>query len=267
MPKKYLYSVGSSMLVGAGFEPKEKRPEIREKYEEKGIDLPESQYDIAFPTHLAKRLGLESINEAKSGSGTDYIVRTMFEWIENNPDKIDETIFLIEASWGIRLDWYVKKWDEFAIVNAAKNQNGEYPFTLVKEWFLDTTEELISWENDFKEPITQYFNNFYDEDIFRKLEDSKFLFFLSYLNQRGIDYIVSPSSIKDDYVSDEIIKIIPPDRNINNFLSDCTIWRYCQINGWLIKDEVDYNEDHIGLYGNEHIAEKLEDYIRKIGLV
>jgi hypothetical protein len=265
MSKKYLYSVGSSLLVGTGFEPKHLRPEIRQKYEDKGIELPENQYDIAFPNQMAKKLGLECINESKSGSGMDYMIRTTFEWIEKNQDKVDQTIFLLEASGGIRLDWYVKKWNEFAIVNAAKNNEGEYPFTLVKDWFLDNPDEQIQWNNEFYEPITQYFNNFYDEDIFRKIEDSKFLFFLSYLNQKGIDYLVSVASIANDFVSQEIEKIIPIQNNLNYYLSNMSIWRYCEHKKWLISDEVDYPDSHIGFFGNQYISDKLVEIVNKAG--
>lgn len=258
--KKYLYSNGSSLLIGAGFEPKEFRPEIREKYEEKGIELPQTQLECSFPYLLSQKLGLECINQAKSGIGLDGLVRTTFEWIEKNQDKIEKTVFLLEIPAGIRLDWYVKKWNEFGIINAHKNNEGEYPFTLVKDWFLDDPQEQINWNQEFYEPITQYFNNFYDEDVFRKGEDSKFLFFLSYLKQMNIDYLVSLPFLNSDFIESQVKKIVSNKENLNRFLNENTIWRYCQLNKWLISDEIDFDDSHIGFYGNQNIAEKLYKY-------
>lgn len=266
MSKKYLYSNGSSLLQGAGFEPKELRPDIRVKYEEKGIELPEEQLKCSFPYIISEKLNLECINESKSGIGVDALIRTTFNWIEKNQDKLQETLFLLEIPAGIRLDWYIKKWKEFGIVNAA-NMNGKYPFTLVKNWFLDNPEEQVKWNTEFYEPITQYFDNFYDESIFRKIEDSKLLFFLSYLNQKGIDYIVGLSPIENSFISDEVNQVIPTNRNLNIFFDNNTIWRYCEQKRWLISDEVDFSDSHIGFFGNQYIADKLVEYITKNGFI
>lgn len=260
--KKYLYSNGSSLLIGAGFEPKEFRPEIREKYEEKGIELPKTQLECSFPYLLSQKLGLECINQAKSGIGLDALVRTTFEWIEKNEDKLEQTVFLLEIPAGIRLDWYVKKWNEFGILNAAKNNKGEYPFTLVKEWFLDDPDEQVQWNNEFYESITQYFNNFYDEDIFRKGEDAKLLFFLSYLEQIGLDYYVSLPFLHSQFVENQLNRIIPEHKNLNIFLNNSNIWRYCEENEWLIQHEVDDNDTHIGFFGNQKLSEKLYEYFK-----
>lgn len=264
--KKYLYANGSSVLIGAGFEPKHLRPEIRQKYEDKGVELPESQVECSFPYMLSQKLGLECINQSKSGIGLDALVRTTFEWMEKNHDKFDETLFLIEIPAGIRLDWYVKKWNEYGIINAHKNNQGEYPFTLVKDWFTDDPEEQIKWNLEFDEPITQYFNNFYDEDVFRKQEDAKLLFFLSYLEQIGIDYFVSLPNLGEDFVKEQIYKVVPEYKNLNIYLNHSTVWRYCEDNRWLISDEVDDNDSHIGFFGNQKIATKLYEYITQNGV-
>jgi hypothetical protein len=261
--KKYLYANGSSLLSGGGFEPIELRTEIREKYKEKGIELPDSQLECSFPYLLSKKLGLECINDSKSGSGVDRMIRTTFEWIEKNEDKIGDTLFLLEPPVGIRLDFYIKEWNEYGIINAHKNNEGEYPFTLVKDWFTDNELERIGWNTKYYESITKYFNNFYDEELFRKKEDYTLLFFVSYLNQKNIDYVITLPNIHDNFTEKEIMQVIPNERNIDLFLDNCGLWRYCEIKGWLIKDEVDFDDNHIGFYGNQKISEKVFEFFKQ----
>jgi hypothetical protein len=189
--KKYLYANGSSITAGGGFEPIQYRTEVREKYKEKGIDLPETQLECSYPYFLSKKLGLTCINDAKSGSGIDRMIRTTFDWILKNPDKIEHTLFVFEPQIGIRLDWYVKEWKDYGIVNAHLNERGEYPFTLVKDWFSDNIDEQVKWNEKYESSITPYLNNFYDHDVYFRLEYSKLIFFISYLNQTDLDYLLS----------------------------------------------------------------------------
>jgi hypothetical protein len=259
--KKYLYSIGSSVSAAGGFEPLENRKDVRLAYEKKGIELPEKQVECSFPFFLAQNLGLECINESKSGLGIDGVIRIAYNWIVRNRNKINETLFIVEPPTGIRLDWYVREWKDFGILNAAKDENGNYPFTLVKEWFIDDEAEQNEWNEKYKNAIDGYFNNFYDEDIFRRIESSKILFFVSYLTQMNIDYFITLPHILENYTRSELNKIIPANRNLNTFLNSSTLWRYCGDQGWAISDEVDVNDEHIGYFGAKKIADVITPFI------
>lgn len=261
--KKYLYANGSSVTAAGGFEEYKYRKSIRDKYTKKGIDLPESQLECSIPYFVSKELGLECINDSKSGLGLEGLIRTTFDWMRKNKSKFDKTIFLIEVPAGVRVDLYIKEWGDYGLLNAAKNEKGEYPFTLGREWFKDDPDEHNKWNHDFYEPITQFFNNFYDEDIFRKSEDMRLLFFLSYLELKGIDYFISLPHLHSTFVRSELDKIVPKHKNLNILLNDNTIWRYCEINNWLISDEIEDGDAHPGYIGSQKMGEVLSKIINK----
>ena len=262
--KKYLYANGSSITAGGGFEPIQYRTEVREKYKEKGIDLPETQLECSYPYFLSKKLGLTCINDAKSGSGIDRMIRTTFDWILKNPDKIEHTLFVFEPQIGIRLDWYVKEWKDYGIVNAHLNERGEYPFTLVKDWFSDNIDEQVKWNEKYESSITPYLNNFYDHDVYFRLEYSKLIFFISYLNQTDLDYLLSiPHQIDWDLVQ-ELEKVTPQENQINTILDGLELWQYGQSKSILISDEVEFDDNHLGFFGNQQIAEKISKSLPEV---
>jgi hypothetical protein len=257
LDKKFLYINGSSVSAGGGFEEYQYKKQIRDKYFSKGITLPEKQVECTYGYHLSKKLNLNLINDAKSGLGIDGMIRRTFNWIVRNRKDVKNTLFVLEPPVGIRLDWYVKDWKDFAILNASKDENGNYPFTLVKNWFIDNINEQNEWNEKYKTEIEGYLNNFYDEDEFRRIENSRLLFFVSYLNQLNIDYYITLPFISENYIRHDLNKIIPEDRNINSFLNTSTLWRYCEDNKLLISDEIEDLDSHIGYLGAQKVADEL----------
>src|SRR5210317_686045 len=70
-------------------------------------------YKNRYSRLLANHFNLEEINISNSGASNDTIVRTTLDWIENNDDKIHETIFLIGWTISIREEHFnfrKKKW-------------------------------------------------------------------------------------------------------------------------------------------------------------
>jgi hypothetical protein len=258
--KKYLYANGSSVSAGGGFEEYKYRTDIRNSYKNKGIDLPTTQIECSFPYIISQKLGLECINDSKSGGGIDRMIRTTFEWIKKNKSKVSQTIFLLEPQNGIRLDWYIKEWNDFGILNAHLNSNGEYPFTLVKDWFTDDESEQQEWNHKYYEPINQFFNNFYDENVYSQNEELKLIFFLAYLNQKNIDYLIS---IPHLHYKSEVYNVVPKNKNINKFLENDGAWDYCRKNKWLISDEINNEDNHIGYFGNKKIADTILEIINE----
>jgi hypothetical protein len=262
--KKYIYANGTSVTAGGGFEPYEYRNDVRDAYKScKDNELPDSQIECTYPYFLKKQIGnIELINDAKCGSGIERLVRTSMDWIENNQDKLNETIFIFEAQFGIRLDWYVNEWQDFGILNAAKNMKGEYPFNLVKTWYIDDMAEQIGWNEKYKDAIDSYMNNFFDGDLQFKKEINLLILFVSYLNQLNLDYYISlPSSLDSIFkIKDLFNKLIPHRKNLS-LCFNTDIWNYCKLNKLLISDEVDDGDNHIGYYGAQKVAFMIYDFI------
>lgn len=278
--KKYLYANGSSVTAGGGFEPKPHRLDVRTLYEAKWITLPETMTECSYPFFIAQKLNLQLINDAKCGSGIDRLIRTSMEWIVNNEDKLEETIFIFEPQFGIRLDWYVKEWEQYGVLNAHKNETGEYPSTLVNTWYMDNWEEQNKWNEKYKSSINGYLLNFFDENVQYELELKRLLTFVHTLNDKKIDYLISLPTHMDDKFLQQFKKIVPKKsdlffkikENIDvpslkenmehvHFGDNLNVWQYASYKKLLISDEIENNDNHIGYMGNQIVANMIYEYI------
>ena len=66
------------------------------------IDQTEKREKNRFSKKLADKLNLEEINISTGGSSNDRIFRTTFDWIENNKEKVKDTLFVIGLSDNLR---------------------------------------------------------------------------------------------------------------------------------------------------------------------
>jgi len=280
--KKYLYANGSSVTAGGGFERMEHRQNVRQLYEKKypNTKLPEAQVECSYPHFVAKKLNLELINDAKSGSGIDRLIRTTFIWIMANKDKVDQTIFLLEPQVGVRLDYYVFEWQDYGVLNAHK-KGDEYDFMLVKDWYVDDKDEQINWNEKYKTIINQHLLNFFDADEQYQAELRRLAIFLEFLNSRNIDYLVSLPEAHHEFFQDggkpgnprlrHFRKIIPKKCDLNYAFNEqepnkvnnnVGIWTYAEDKKLLIRNEIDNNDNHIGYFGNQIVADKIINYIK-----
>ena len=56
-------------------------------------------------SHVAKSLGAELVCEAESGGSNPRILRTTREWVKNNPDKLADTLIIIQWTTWEREEW------------------------------------------------------------------------------------------------------------------------------------------------------------------
>ena len=97
---KYLVTNGSSVTKGGGFENYQYRQDVRNFYKSKGVEVP-IQDECTYTYHLGKLLNSQPINLAKCGSGIRRLVRTSYDWINNNLNKLKDTTFIFELQEGI----------------------------------------------------------------------------------------------------------------------------------------------------------------------
>lgn len=268
--KKYLYVNGSSVSVGGGFEPYTFRTDIRDAYKKIGIGIPDTQIECSYPYMISQELGLTLINESKSGSGVDRLIRKTLQFIFENADKINDTIFILELQMGLRLDWYVEEWGKYGVLNASFNpyefdkNNTNYPFTLVQEWHIDNTEEQNKWNQKYNTDIKGYLNNFFNHDIHFKRESDKILMFISFLNQLQLDYLISiPEHLPDNY-KNILSSILSDKNNLNKLFLGMDLWNFSEKFELLIRHEVAHSDNHLGYYGNKKISKIISNYIKNI---
>jgi len=118
---KYLYNIGCSFSEGNGIAEDQGISEsvLRRKIES------EARYSAV----MAKKLGLEEINEAQGGGSNQRIFRKTWNWISKNKDKLDETFFVIQWSYPSRAEYY---WEGFPIRDGVK-----------RKWFHVEYEKLM----------------------------------------------------------------------------------------------------------------------------
>ena len=59
-------------------------------------------------SHIARSLGAELICEAESGGSNPRILRTTREWVKNNPDKLADTLIILQWTTWEREEWLHK---------------------------------------------------------------------------------------------------------------------------------------------------------------
>ena len=263
--KKYLYSNGSSVSCGEGFEidsPARKQYGIMTTIE--NYQLPDTKIECSYPNMLAKQLGLECINEAKSGGGIDRMIRTTFEWIFQNKDKVNETLFLLEPQVGIYLDWWLESEKTYGIINAHLDGWYNKIYTIAEDWDTDTREKKMRLRGKYQELINDYFSEFHNEKEQQKLELQKLLFFVSYLNEQNIDYLISIPNTDHLDIQQEILDIIPEEKNLFPLFDYNGVWQYGEKMGLLIKDEITNIDNHyLSWGGNKSIASLIHKFIKQ----
>ena len=81
-------------------------------------NFPVKNVEGRFSDILSKKLNCYEINIAAGGSGNDKIVRTTFEWVEQNKEKSDTLIVLGLSYWARKEIWVNEKnqYDKFKSV-------------------------------------------------------------------------------------------------------------------------------------------------------
>jgi len=102
---KYLVANGCSFVQGSGLH--EPLP-----------NWPVKNVEGRFSDVLSKKLNCQEINIAAGGAGNDKIVRTTFEWVEQNKEKLDTLIILGLSYWARKEIWVNEKnmYDKFKLV-------------------------------------------------------------------------------------------------------------------------------------------------------
>jgi hypothetical protein len=167
---------------------------------------------LRFTKILADKLGLEEINLAANGESNHYTVRTTYDWIEANKDKVKDTIFILGATEPLRLELFQAfknkyqavsmRWVAGAIqyLNKSSDSNDisrtyeEELYHTQRIFGADVTLDLgVGW---FK-TLLKYF---YTDEEEKNVAERLFKFINSHINYRGGKLVMFNSiydSIKD----------------------------------------------------------------------
>ena len=253
---KYLVTNGSSVTKGGGFENYQYRQDVRDFYKSKGIDVP-IQEECTYTYHLSKLLNSQPINLAKCGSGMRRLVRTSYDWIYNNLDKIEDTTFIFELQDGVRMEIFLTEYNKFGVVNGfiGEPEWGE-DYHMVMNWFEDdiSPDELTQ---KYKSRLNMYHQNFWSWDYEEQRTWREVNMFFAFVEKMNLNYYVSIAEHNVD-------KVYTMNKNrVINLKGHTDIWTLAEKDKLLISNEIGFDDNHIGLKGNKIVAETLLEFINE----
>ena len=108
----------------------------------------EDYYDYVFSKRysklLADKLGVEEINLSEAGVSNDRIFRTTYDWIQENKEKVKDTLFVIGLTDSLRKDLWSNFKQEY-IISSEIWQDLEY---IAKD--CDTTVDKVNQWREFE---------------------------------------------------------------------------------------------------------------------
>lgn len=266
---KYINCFGTSYTAGGGFEFNSTDPIrnqiLKETYE--NLNEPLTQYNFSYPGRLQKLLkkeGVEVRNFGKQGYGNERLYRKAYDVINRHDFNPNEHIFLFEFSDLGRKEFWSNEFNSYLIMNYLVDwDTGELIQSngLAKSWYYDTWQE-----KDRLNELEDYFYDFLKKTFNLKetveIMDRNTLFFLSFLNERGINYyfVNGPNAFKfDDDKQDKLINF----GDGIHLKNDYSFVYFCQINNLFITDETPdgYNDSHNGFIGNTIVSEVIYNFL------
>jgi len=212
---KYLFTNGDSWTWGQGLQ------EDQSDFNPKGH----------WPEVLGEKLNLEVINIAENGSANERILRSTIEWVVDNKDKINETLFIIGWTISDRWEWwsnFKQDWEKCYAPYCLDYEHGGMEYGLSNKWWgnfhreyfdinkmiYKTTLNMVYLQSFFKFNNLNYLffdtwdNHFVETDVTYENRDKVYNPCISHpklYNELDFDSIV----ITEDYKSmDQFIRFI-----------------------------------------------------------
>jgi hypothetical protein len=264
---KYIFVCGTSFTAGGGFEDGNITTRtILEKYIDEPI--PEKMEDCAWPAYLKKLIDkdIKIYNLALPGAGTEYLIRTTNEWIDKNPDKVKDTLFLLENSGYGRIELWDVELDKYIVCN--------WDYAIRKEKFCASAHSGKYWEDSHeaaqkiinKEPLIESWLDTFGEPM-KMVEDlnNRFFNFLCKLKHKEIEFKIfgepmcDPKLNEDSLILENRLTLNTGDKEINH------IHDFLIINNLQIKQLTNGESDdfHATLEGNKVLAQVYYNQIKK----
>ena len=148
-----------------------------------------------FSKLLSDKLKCEEINISEAGCSNDMIIRTTFDWVENNQDKLNNTLCIIGLTELSRMELWDNTVNDYLQI-MPNNLKGRLE-----------SEELYEVINDYfsklpkKENIMNYFD-FYFKYIYNEVElkdrlQRNIKLLLSFCKSKGLNDIIFFNSMGD----------------------------------------------------------------------
>lgn len=249
---KYFFVNGCSFTEGGGLEEPNIRSDdgCRPTYEKVYNVTWNTREDVNWGKRLSEIIGIPCINHAKCGAGTEYVVRTTYNFIFKHWEDRHKFFIILEKPSPSRFEVFDNKTKEYYIVNT--DDNG-FVYATREYWSLKNKEDD---PDEIQQKFKLYYDNHCDEEQNLLENDKHFLGLYSFCKLHNIKIIltedVSINIGKNEIIDkDDFYKHIF-DWSIENKI---TIADDCYIHNELITDI------HPGYFAHIKYAQELAKYL------
>lgn len=265
---KHVYVIGSSYSAGGGFE---ENSWMRKKLQEfMNEPIPEKMIECAWPWFFSKMISnsTEVINESVPGAGIEHLIRTTNAWIQNNPSKVENTLFLLEITGFGRNEYWSNTLGKPILVNWDYGvRKKEFACTVHSgNYWKDHISTRMYFENQASPLMEEWMNEFLGFQHELERLQSYLFNFLTFLNYKQYKFKLFGEKFVDDYYNKDLLCV-------NNFLELISkkgicakeIYHFLEIEEYQIKQFTNgYCDDfHATLDGNKEIARQYYNQISK----
>lgn len=267
-----IYFNGCSFTQGGGFESD--KYHVKKAYKEQyGFEY-KNEKDVSYPTIVQNLLpNIKVINEAKCGTGTERVIRKVWEYIFSNKLKdVKKTIFILELPGATtRLDLFSNTYLKELVGNVYYNSQGKINDTQVAfDWIYgpDIKEE---YKNKLRRIIKEYSEEFIHPEMHEKnvayslfglsnfmLMNEIEFYFTGYTEYT--EYNLNPNQYYPKFNDEHILRLKINDKYYHNIM-------YYGIDAkTLIVDEIGANittDGHPGFQCHKVWAESIVDFLNK----
>lgn len=201
---KYIYVCGTSFTAGTPYEKNSPVRNIIQKYSP--YTLPNDVFECSWPGQLQKNVNAKVINFAVSGAGVDYLIRQTDQWLDENIEIVDKTLFLLENSSLGRMEVYSNKLNTYLICNYFYDEKSNIKCNLHEFDYLNVSKDRSEKIKQEESLLELYMNSFFDVEKYLKFWNNRMFDFICKLNYKGIKYkIFGESFLISDYHNDKIV--------------------------------------------------------------
>ena len=195
-----IYFNGCSFTEGGGFE--EGKYWIKNAYKEKYNFEYKNEKEVCYPAIVQNLLPNHTIiNEAKSGSGTERIIRKVWEYIfKNRLDKVKKTIFILELPGSTnRLDLFSNQEFKHLVGNVDYNENGKINDTQVTlDWIYGPPLDA-EYRNKLRRIIQEYSEEFIHPEIKEKQVAYSLFGLANFMLINNIEFYITGNTSYTEY--------------------------------------------------------------------
>jgi hypothetical protein len=226
------------------------------------LNITDKGRDYSYPTLVAKHFNYDIIDESRYGGSTNRIVRMCWDFLHENFQFLDSTVFLLEIPNGVRHEVYSNKYKKFFNISSGSLSH--------KTDITETSEEF----KFLKPKMIDAFYEFFNEGQFILKEYINFMNLLFFLKTKNIPFFILQSNslhpnshlFNDIFDEHNVIKIADESFKVESY---DFIQQMCENEKMSIGDEMGntHVDTHPGISGHKKISEivikHMEKYLEK----